>query len=485
MNGNFLKNLSKGKHSPGFTKATDALCVQLKRLLDAPQCDQRSVKLSMTPLYWETFNELVRAKFPLGRIPEKLIFSPEEELFLNYGFISPSLCLSPASFYLSDGGCWPVQTMTEWLQENFYACFPSFGDCLSLTDKNIKNGLAAEEKEKNLFIKLKIILPCILSSASRSRDMQRNAEELLEIWERNIIPYSAIFTKTTEWVFADTTKRNTIASGAKKFIEAEERLQSLLKTISDSPGCNVGERVINLLEECRQTALLKTFLSKEMSKAAQKQERLVRKTQSESGGAREVFFSLLDEKCVQIMAAAKKTEKLHSPIMDKNASRNLVSSEKIQFSMQSVLSFDPEFLSVKRMKMYGLPKFLIFPGRGGAGYDWSDNTILLPGCPAGGNTEAAVLMGCASYRWDTDEKHHFTDSFGRLSKNKKNNTLEASRVFLRDYYVWIAKKIRNSAVFNANFPPDVKKWFKEHFSRRKDNWFRKKDSSTKGERLFH
>lgn len=410
-------------------------------------------------LYWSAVEEIIRDKFVTpGEAPEALEFSPEEASFINFGFFSEDFCPNPGTFGDVPPSAFTIQTMTDWIEENF--CLYFNRDCRFARERLRRAEQDMEVRRNTVISKLKIMVPLILSSGEGASVSKREAEELVGEWASFLPSYSYVAAKTAEWRTENEEDRKRIAFQARRFMELTEKIDMLLKGREGSGDREAILRLKNFLYECRNMVVFKAYMSKESDKLRQKQERMASKYADDFTGAKTSFLDLIGQKKEYASLMAKQIRREYSPLLDNDGHKELLSLKDVQNSVFSVLFADPGLLSVARVRMYGMPRILIVPGRGVGAYDWSDNTLLLPVSPSRKDAERALSFACASFRWDTDEERLLKDTYDKLKENKGKNIIDMAVSFSKDYFLWVTKESKGYRIL----PRENHKWFTQHFS---------------------
>ncbi len=103
-------------------------------------------------------------------------------------------------------------------------------------------------------------------------------------------------------------------------------------------------------------------------------------------------------------------------------------------------AMDIEMFNVPRVRMYGIPRIIFIPGQGLGSYDWSDNSILIPVFPVGGN-DKSVSYALGTFRWDSDEDRKIKTPYEQqIKENRKKSLLALASSFYKDYSLWLTKE---------------------------------------------
>jgi len=468
----FLKKL-QGPASAG-TKKGEFLSEISAKLKDMDSLDKsakdyahqrNTLWFQIAPLYWGVAREIVREKFGTGgEAPPELAFSREEELFLNWGFLSSDLSPLP-EFHAGDGerSVFIIHKMTDWIEENFSLFF-----CLQSLPA--EQAIAESERELDLrrnalAARLKIMVPlhCAekASEAGSGAVSRTEVEAMTEEWSNKLTDYAHVAARSPVWRGATEEQRGQIGGGARKFLELDERLSLLLGVGGSNPvpPGGSGAKLRELMDECRNLVIFRAYMSNELNKLRQKQERMAKKYENDTGGARTAFFELFSQKREYASLMAKQLRQQYSPFLDEDGARDMEGGKELREAIRSVLQADPAMLTVARVRMYGMPRVLLVPGRGVGTYDWSDNTVLVPLSPAGG-MERALSFAFASFRWDTDEERLLKDTYGKLKDNKGKNIIDLANAFAKDYFLWVSRESKGYRIL----PRENHKWFRERLA---------------------
>jgi hypothetical protein len=129
--------------------------------------------------------------------------------------------------------------------------------------------------------------------------------------------------------------------------------------------------------------------------------------------------------------------------------------------MMDLTPLDPDLLRVPRVRMYGIPKVLLTPGRGLGVYDWTDNSLLIPQFAPFGGEQKSFCYALAAFRWDNDEDRTLKDSYALIKENRDKGIRALQESFSQDYFIWMTKERKGYRVL----PKETSKWFRVHFKK--------------------
>lgn len=451
--------------------------ISLDRTLKDYSFHKQSLLKHMTGLYWSIIKEIIRGKFPQDKktLPDNMFFSADERLFIDFGFISDRLCSRPSWNADMPQGILTLQTMSEWIEENF-CCF--FDKNCEFVHKRINFArLSYKKKFMETSSKLKIMVPFLFSSCSSENGTcsseisesekkcimtKTESEDLINEWVDCVENYSYVFAKTSEWKTEDEDAKHVVYLKTKRFIELNEKIDMFIKQLERSPEHRDLTRQIRImLMECFNTVIFDAYLSKEGHKAKQKRERIAKKYHDDFTGAKVAFLDCLNQKSEYASLMAKQSRMEYNAIMDEDGYAGLFDMKSLEQILLDVLYADIGMFDVSRVRMYGTPRILLIPGKGLGTYDWSDHTMLLPVSPIGGDLMKSAAFACASFRWDADEERILKDSYSVLPENKKKNLMDLNSAFAKDYHIWSSKETKGFRVM----PKNHFTWFSGHFKK--------------------
>lgn len=459
----FLESLAKKNESnPKFRERLEELESLEEKLFRTPEdvpefrTEKNTFLRDSAPLFTSALTEMLRSKLLSGS-PEALMFDDSEKLFVDFGWFSERLCPEVPSPAKCPETIFPLTTVCGWLEEAFSDVFGTFST--SSSEKTLR---FLNLKITALLSKLGMTGPLVLSGGEGG--VSRNdAETMFREWGARLGSYARVSAKTREWRDGDEETRASLAGDSRKFIELTERIRMFLSA-KESTDREVVARVSTMLYECRCAAVQAAHVSREHEKRLKRRERFEKKFSGDALAAKTFLLDLPRSKSEYAALMSKRVRRNYTPFMDSDAGKTVANLSCIPDAEQSVLLADMGLLEAPRIRMYGLPRTIVFPGGGVGAYDWSDNTILLPVSPSSGNVLKALVFAFASFRWDTDEERMLKDTYNKLKANKKKNIVDLANSFATEYFLWVTKESKGYRIL----PGESHKWFSRVFADKLD-----------------
>ena len=417
--------------------------------------------------YWELAWSLVEARIDAEKLPpEALTFDDAEKLAINFGVLSSKVNVPNPHFAdeLDQPACLDIYQygrLTDFLAENYALLFgkpyegPQGGTTREEKLARFASDLGATEQRRRLVVSM------VLSRCGFITPPE--VEEMLSHLEAHLRIHTEVEMRTRRVREADPSDREKIHENSKRYELAEhellislERAAKEIETFSDPEL----QKVLGLHDRTRFLANLEVHVRNEAERWKTRVEMAARKHKGKGvpalkGELREAF----NHKKEFMTLAARSARMDTSPL-------NVDTGKPVGFKqageiMMDLTPLDPDMLRAPRVRMYGIPKVILTPGRGLGVYDWTDNSLLIPQFSPYGGVLKSFCFALGAFRWDNDEDRVLKDSYGLIKENRDKGIRALQESFCQDYFIWMSKERRGYRVL----PKETSKWFRVHFKK--------------------
>ena len=412
-----------------------------------PDSKSQALKLwqSMSSSYWEILFALIDAQ--TQSMPESLTFDTEERLFIDLGYIPGMLDISQkfdVNSWLSSkctGDIFPVMTFSDYIAETWAAITgneapdPVIGMSLNARINTLTEALFSAQGQRDSFIK------AIAPKYPTNIDLRQS----LQLMDEFIIPAMKVNMRVPEYREGDDSFRQKLAQQRKAYIDAE---RAILLFVSSAQKNSANPLSQPLAEKFTAIHEKTKIIAKEILYSQVDQIKIARRNKKITDTCSQMTDSMKRSELRSIIV--KKREYLSVPAKNARCDGSLIAqpdSMPLNYAqdfdlIREFTAMDIEMFNVPRVRMYGIPRVIFIPGQGLGTYDWSDNTLLLPVFPVGGNDKSASYA-LASFRWDSDEDRKIKTPYEQqIKENKKKSLLALAQSFSKDYSLWLTKEKR-------------------------------------------
>ena len=401
----------------------------------------KRLRQELNALYWTLASRLLENR--ASEEPERLTFDENERLFLDTGFLSEALAPAPegaAEWIRQDAplGLFQIYTFSDYLAE----LYSLVNDRPAPNDRSGYTALtrisAFERRLDAHRQRLQFFLNGVLAKCSGIRPDEVRA--LAEHLSSSIGGYTEVAMRTRNFRESEGDARQQMSVEHKQFHDAEIQLTILLRTAVEDGALDEAEtkRVLAMLEAGKNCARDLVFIRRELSRWEFRTRKFRDAYAKEAQAARRVAMrTALETKKEYVELTAKSARLEPSPLCDKET--KVVPLRTVGELLDKLSNADFGMFSVARVRMYGIPRVILVPGRGYGTYDWSDNTLLLPIMP-NYSADRSISYALGTFRWDSDEDRDIKNGYELIPDNKGKSIVDLGQSFYKDYYLWLTKE---------------------------------------------
>ena len=401
----------------------------------------KHLRQELSALYWTLATRILEVRS--SEEPEQLVFDENERLFLDTGFFCDELAPMPegASGWIGQDsplGLFQIYTFSDYLAE----LYSLINDRPAPNDRSGYTALtridAFERRLDAHRQRLQVFLNGALAKCSGIRPDE--VRTLAEHLSSSIGGYIEVVLRTRNFRESEGAERQRMSVEHRQFHDAETQLTVMLRTAVEGGALDETEtkRVLSMLEATKECARNLVFIRRELSRWEFRSRKFRDTYSKESLPARRVALrTALETKKEYAELTAKIARLEPSPLCEKDMTpMPLRTGGEI---LERLSNRDFAMFSVARVRMYGIPRVIMVPGRGYGTYDWSDNTLLIPVYP-NYSAHRAVSYALGTFRWDSDEDRDIKNGYELIPDNRGKSIVDLAQSFYKDYYLWLTKE---------------------------------------------
>ena len=400
---------------------------------------------SMSSSYWDIVFALVDAQ--TKTMPQALKFDPEERLFIDLGCLPGVLNLSAkfnAKSWLAAkcaGDIFPVMTFSDYIAETWAAItgnaapVPVIGMSLNDRINTLNEALLNAQGQRDDFI----------NAIAAKYPSNLNIKQSLQIMDEFLIPAMKVNMRVPEYREGDEPTRQKLAQQRKAYNDAEN---GIMLFVSSAQKNEANPLPIPQAEKFAALHEKTKVIAREILYSQIDSVKIARRTKKITDACAQMTDQM--KRAELRNSLVKKREYLSVPAKNARCDTSLLcqpDSMPIDYAkdydlVREFTSMDIEMFNVPRVRMYGIPRVIFVPGQGLGTYDWSDNSILIPAFPVGGN-DKSVSYALGTFRWDSDEDRKLKTPYEQqIKENRKKSLLVLAASFYKDYSLWLTKEKR-------------------------------------------
>ncbi|EHM09313.1 hypothetical protein TheveDRAFT_0126 [Thermanaerovibrio velox DSM 12556] len=418
-------------------------------------------------LYVDLAWGIVEAKIDASKEPpEGLSFSPEERLVVDFGHLGEGITQENPHFAeeleaSARLDIYQYMRLTDFIAETYALMFdkpyegPQGGCSLEEKIRRFGEELAATESRRRMAASM-VLCRCSFVTCDEVQEILSDLESYLRIH--------------TEFQMRTRRIREAQGSELEGYIEQNKRYEIaerdfmgyLSRAEKELPEFGEGElqKILGLHDRTKFLANLEVHLRNEEQRRSTRVEMFRRKFKGK--GVPALKGELRD--CVnhkkEFMTLAARIGRMDTSPLNNETGRP-IGFQRAGEIMMDLTPLDPDLLRVPRVRMYGIPKVIITPGRGLGVYDWTDNSLIIPQFAPFGGEHKSFCYALAAFRWDNDEDRTLKDSYSLIKENRDKGIRALQESFSQDYFIWMTKERKGYRVL----PKETSKWFRVHFKK--------------------
>jgi len=428
----------------------------------------RTLWLKASGLYVDLVWGLVEAKIDASKEPpEALAFSTEERLIVDFGHLREGITEHNPHFEReleaeAQLDIYQYMRLTDYLAETYALLFgkPYQGPRGSCGMEEKIQRFA--EELSNLERRRRMAVNTVLSRCSSLSDEE--VQGILTDLEENLMIHTEFQLRTRRIREAQGSEMERYMEQNKRYEIAERDLMRCLGQANrDVPEFGDGEmsKVLALHDRTKFLANLQVHLRNEEQRWRTRVELFQRKFKGKGTPALkgELRDGLNRKK--EFMTLASRIARMDTSPLNTEPSQPPIGLRMAGEIMMELTPLDPDLLRVPRVRMYGIPRVMLTPGRGLGVYDWTDNSLIIPQFSPYGGHHKSFCYALAAFRWDNDEDRTLKDSYGLIKENRDKGIRALQESFSQDYFIWMTKERKGYRVL----PKETSKWFRVHFKK--------------------
>ncbi|MBR0252417.1 MAG: hypothetical protein IJQ57_03595 [Synergistaceae bacterium] len=459
----------KWKDVPEVTEAVSKLedySQKYNSLISTGSNDDRAaaqkIWANMSSSYWEILFALVDAQTKTN--PAKLIFDDEERLFIDLGYIPGILRLSkdfdPKKFLETKckADIFPVMTFSDYIAECWATIKgnaipdPVIGMSLNERISSLNEMLLMAQGERDKFF----------TDIANSYPTNLNTRQTLQIMNEFLMSAVKVNMRVPEYREGDEATRQKLSQQRKAYLDAEKAAFLLVSSAQKNENNPLPipkvEKFASLHEKTKVLAKKILYSQIDSIKIARRNKKITDSCSAMSDQMKRSELKNMLVKKREYLTVPAKNARCDTSLLCQFDSTPIDYAKDFEF-FREFTGMDIEMFNVPRVRMYGIPRVIFVPGQGLGTYDWSDNSILVPAFPLGGN-DKSVSYALATFRWDSDEDRKLKTPYEGIKENKKKSLLAMAASFYKDYSVWLTKEKRGYRLL----PRDTHKVFVQMFT---------------------
>ncbi|MBR1439495.1 MAG: hypothetical protein IJ587_13275, partial [Synergistaceae bacterium] len=395
--------------------------------------------------YWDIVFALVDAN--TKSMPASLAFDPEERLFIDLGCLPGVINLSakfdPKSWLASKcaGDIFPVMTFSDYIAEAWAAItgnpapVPVIGMSLNDRINTLNEALFNAQGQRDDFI----------NSLAAKYPSNINITQLLQTMDEFLISAMKVNMRVPEYREGDEPTRQKLAQQRKAYLDAEKSIQLF---VSSAQKNEANPLPIPQAEKFTALHDKTKIIAREILYSQIDAVKIARRTKKITDACAQITDQMKRAELRNTLT--KKREYLTVPAKNARCDMSLIAqpdSMPLDYAkdyeiVREFTAMDIEMFNVPRVRMYGIPRIIFVPGQGLGTYDWSDNSLLIPAFPVGGN-DKSVSYAIGTFRWDSDEDRKLKTPYEQqIKENRKKSLLVLAASFCKDYSLWLTKEKR-------------------------------------------
>ena len=440
----------KWKDNPQIQEASSKLeesARKYKALLAENTTDSKSqaqkLWAAMSSSYWEILFALIDAK--TKDIPEVLTFDPEERLFIDLGCLYGAINLSSkfdAKSWLASkcaGDIFPVMTFSDYIAECWAAVtgndapVPVIGMSQNERINTLNENLFISQGQRDEFV----------TAIAPKYPTNLNIRQALQIIDEFLISAMKVNMRVPEYREGSDSARQKLAQQRKAYLDAEK---AVLLFVSSAQKNDANPLPLMQAEKFSALHEKTKILAKEVLYSQIDEIKISRRMKKITDNCAQMTDQMKRGELKNMLV--KKREYLTVPAKNARCDTSQLcqpDSMPIDYAkdfeiIRNFTAMDIEMFNVPRVRMYGIPRIIFIPGQGLGSYDWSDNSILIPVFPVGGN-DKSVSYALGTFRWDSDEDRKIKTPYEQqIKENRKKSLLALASSFYKDYSLWLTKE---------------------------------------------
>ena len=455
-----LKELAKKRAALLTSKSTDDR-IQSKKLWS-----------SMSSCYWEILFALLEAQIDpqTDYPPTSLAFDKTERLFIDFGIFADwtlpfnrELDVDAILNSKGNGGLFPCLSFSDFIAETWAMLMdtpgplPLAGPAAGERDSILRGQLEKAQYHRDALLREigEDFLP------NTPLDLPKLSGEM----DNCLLSAMMVFTRVPEYRDAEESVRHQIRQERVIYYEAEKAVLLMIST-AQKDGVLPLQYVTRFTEAHDLTKVLAKKLLYSQNDAKKIERRAKKIADSCAGFSTQMRWhelrNLLVKKKEYLTVPAKHARCDESPFCPQDALP--IDYQASARELESMSAMDMDMFNVSRVRMYGIPRVVFVPGQGLGTYDWSDNTLLIPAFPVGGE-DKSLSYALAAYRWDSDEDRLLKNPYEQIKENRKKNIIAMADSFYKDYFLWMTKEKKGYRIL----PRETSKVFNQMLAPRPDD----------------
>ena len=396
--------------------------------------------------------------------PQRIDFTPEERLFLDFGFLDSRITPGDSVALLASTEKAPpldrfqYYRLSDLIAEEFTLLYarplqsPRAGMSLRAKTDHLEEVLNVNIRKR------KGIQGILLKHINFPQT--KEADTLLATIDGNLMNFVENTLRTLRVRMADNQERQKIIDAASAYRGALEKRKSLLDPLRsglEQMGLlNQFEQLLALDQEIEDMAIFFVRTQEELRRQTQKVGRFAEKWKGKGEGElRLVMKESIKTRKMFMEMSAKRSHLDVSPLFSPSGGKDLLTFSAISKGIEHLLQADPGILGLSRIRIHGCPRVVVVPGKGNGVYNWEEHVLQFPLIPAD-TPEKSVAQAMALFRWDADDDRDLKDTYAGLKGNKGKSIMALQESFSKEYLLWVTKEIRGYRVLEK----DQYKWFK-------------------------
>ncbi|MBR1672824.1 MAG: hypothetical protein IJ702_07845 [Fretibacterium sp.] len=429
------------------------------RLLATGKADDRvqakKVWALMSNSYWDILFALLDAQTAphMGALPASLAFDKTERLFIDFGIIADATLPFHRDFDAvvalqsqCEGGVFPCMAFSDFIAECWSmimgtpAPVPTIGPAASDRPRILQGQLEKAQFHRDALLQ-EIWDEFVINTAL-------NLPKLIEDLNGCLLPAMKVITRVPEFREAEESVRRKFRQDRLVYQEAEDAVLLMISS-AQKDGVLPPQHAARFTELHERTKVL----AKKLLYAQNDAKKIARRAKKITDACAELspqmkrneLRSMLTKKKEYLTVPSKNARCDDSPFCPTDALP--IDYQTAASELEAMSAMDMDMFNVPRVRMYGIPRAVFVPGQGLGTYDWSDNSLLIPLFPVGGE-DKSLSYALATFRWDSDEDRHLKNPYEQIKENRKKSLLVMAASFYKDYFQWMTKESKGYRVLS-------------------------------------